>query len=331
MAPTLSLTTHHLRNVLDPLISFSGPTLPASELNSLIALFSSLLITPPPSLADLRLSRIHLAILDINGVATRWPEKVVDLAEEVKEMWEAELGIVSLKGIGWECPRLDDWRGCESLGRREVLVRWLKEPNTLLSPARARKVGELGFKAGDWWINALFALKAGIIDSADPKGGIVADAKGAYAVLMSGEDEIRGETADEFTYRARDGNKGRYRLTAATVDSRQPVRILRSHNLRSFFSPVAGVRYKVTSWAIVLDKGTKKMVYDIKFKRLPNEPSMEGVLSRPWAEELDDYRLYKRMRRDARLQAAAEAARRPDLVVSSDGTAEMCLWREVLW
>ncbi|OQN97653.1 hypothetical protein B0A48_16517 [Cryoendolithus antarcticus] len=326
MPSTLSQTTHHIRNILDPVISISGPSLPHSEVTSLTSLFTSMLIAPPPSLADLRSSRIHLAILDMIGVATRWPEEILNLAEKVAETWEFELEM-GLKEIGWDAHRLDDWKGCESLGRREVLVRWLKEPNVLLSPARARRTGDLGFRPGDWWINALFALKAGIIDSADPKGGIVADAKGAYAVLMSGEDEIRGETAEEFTYRAREGDKGRYRLTAATVDSRQPVRILRSHNLRSFFSPVAGVRYeglfRVTSWAVVHTKGTKQTNYDITFKRLPNEAAMDVVLSRPWAEEMDDYRLYKRMRRDARRQAAAEAAKRPDLVVSSDGTAEI--------
>jgi len=83
-----------------------------------------------------------------------------------------------------------------------------------------------------------------MLDSADPKGGIVADSKGAYAVLLTGGDEIAGETPERFTYRARHGDKDRYRLTAATIDSRQPVRILRAQTLRSFWAPRAGVRYE---------------------------------------------------------------------------------------
>lgn len=89
----------------------------------------------------------------------------------------------------------------------------------------------------------MFAFRDGIIDSGDPNGGITADSQGAYAVVMTDHDEIEASTPDLFTYRARRNDKGRYRLTAATVESRQPVRILRNHSLRSFWSPSAGIRY----------------------------------------------------------------------------------------
>lgn len=95
-----------------------------------------------------------------------------------------------------------------------------------------------------WWINALFAFNAGILDSSDPQGGIVADSKGAYAVLLTGSDEVSSASPETFVYRARDADRGRFRLTAATIDSRHPVRILRSHALHSFWSPRAGVRYE---------------------------------------------------------------------------------------
>jgi hypothetical protein len=95
-----------------------------------------------------------------------------------------------------------------------------------------------------WWINALFAFNAGILDSSDPHGGIVADSKGAYAVLLTGNDEVSSASPETFVYRARDADRGRFRLTAATIDSRHPVRILRSHALHSFWSPRAGVRYE---------------------------------------------------------------------------------------
>lgn len=89
----------------------------------------------------------------------------------------------------------------------------------------------------------MFAFHAGILDSSDSHGGIVADSKGAYAVLLTDADEISSTTPEEFVYRARDGDRGRYRLTAATIDSRHPVRILRSHSLHSIWSPRAGIRY----------------------------------------------------------------------------------------
>jgi hypothetical protein len=70
------------------------------------------------------------------------------------------------------------------------------------------------------------------------------DAHGAYAVLLMNSDEMTTDSAEKFTYRARDNSKGRYKLTAATIDTRHPVRILRSHALRSFWKPRVGVRYE---------------------------------------------------------------------------------------
>lgn len=94
-----------------------------------------------------------------------------------------------------------------------------------------------------WWISQLFAHRAGIVDSGSSEGGIVSDSAGAYAVIMTHGDEIPGSTPDTFQYRARDRDPGRYRLTAGTPESRHPIRILRSHSLRSFWKPRAGLRY----------------------------------------------------------------------------------------
>lgn len=82
-----------------------------------------------------------------------------------------------------------------------------------------------------------------MLDTGDPNGGIVADANGAYALLMTEEDETNSPTPLAFTYRARANDKGRYRMTAGTPESRLPIRVLRSHSLRSFWSPKAGIRY----------------------------------------------------------------------------------------
>jgi hypothetical protein len=70
------------------------------------------------------------------------------------------------------------------------------------------------------------------------------------------------------------------------------------------------------------------MVYDITFKRLSSESSMEAVLLRPWTEEVEDYAKYKRLKRSAR-EEGQEAERKAmetkpgDLLVSgSDGTTD---------
>ena len=60
---------------------------------------------------------------------------------------------------------------------------------------------------------------------------------------MTGVSEESSKGPNEFVYRARSNDKGRYRLTAGTPESRHPVRILRSHTLRSFYAPKAGLRY----------------------------------------------------------------------------------------
>lgn len=94
-----------------------------------------------------------------------------------------------------------------------------------------------------WWISPLFAHRAGIIDSSNSEGGIVCGADAAYAVVMTGSDEISAPDGETIQYRARSNDPGRYRLTAASPSSRHPVRILRSHRLNSLWKPRAGVRY----------------------------------------------------------------------------------------
>lgn len=71
----------------------------------------------------------------------------------------------------------------------------------------------------------------------------------------------------------------------------------------------------------------REMVYEINFKRLASEPSMEIVLRRPFSDEIEDYREYKRLRQVVRsTQEEALKVKKqvtfPTLKVSSDGTTE---------
>ncbi|KAK4542675.1 hypothetical protein LTR36_006247 [Oleoguttula mirabilis] len=295
-----------IRDELDPQIARDGRDALHSDHILRIDEFLRRLLIANISLKDLRYSRVHLAIKDIAGLATRWPDRLIERGEALQKAWESSYGPLEHIGILLYEPggRLHGVCKPEDLSKEKLTVMWLKSPTVKFSPLVARRFGDLGFTPGDWWINPLFAFRAGIIDSSESEGRIVADASGAYAVFMTGSDEIAGTSPEAFTYRAKDDDKGRYRLTAGTPESRQPVRIIRSYSLRSLCTPKAGLRYdglhKVTSWSIVTEPKTKSVTYDISFKRLPSERNMDEVLRRPWTEEIEDYKEATRLRHLAR-------------------------------
>ncbi|GAM91601.1 hypothetical protein ANO11243_096530 [Dothideomycetidae sp. 11243] len=148
----------------------------------------------------------------------------------------------------------------------------------------------------------MFAYHAGIIDSGVPAGRIMSDEQGgAYAMILKDDSEFSSPNPNMFTYKAKPYETGRFRLTACTSKSRQPVRVLRCHTLRSFWAPRAGLRYdglyKVSGWKVKTDPHTKVWIYDIDFVRLEGQRPMDQVLRHPLAEEVDDYTEYKRIRR----------------------------------
>ena len=253
-----------IRDDLDPQVARDGPeALHSGDLLN-IDDFLRRLVAAKIQLDDLRFSRLHLAVTAICGKATRWPAKLIERADALEMAWKKEYG--PLKNITaplYEAGgRLKGICKPDDLSKEKLIIKWLKSPGVKISPLLARRVGNLGFKPGEsvpfftvalvgladnmisWWISPLFAFKDGIIDSAESSGGIVADVEGAYAVLMTSDEEINAPSPDVITYRARNQDRGRYRLTAATRESRQPVRILRAHGLRSLWAPKAGVRYE---------------------------------------------------------------------------------------
>ncbi|KAI7641971.1 hypothetical protein KC319_g13252, partial [Hortaea werneckii] len=236
---------HWLRNELDPRIAQAGPDALHSDEVLRVDEFLRRLLKANISVDDLRSSRMHLAVNEIAGRSTRWPKRLIERCEALKETWESSYGPLKSIGILLYEPggRLHGICQPEDVNRDVLFVKWLKSPSAAFSPLKAKRFGDLGFTAGDWWINPLFALYAGIIDNSDANGGIVADENGAYAVVMTEGDEVKGSSPDTFVYRARTDDTGRYRLTSGTPESRHPVRILRSHSLRSFYAPKAGLRY----------------------------------------------------------------------------------------
>lgn len=71
------------------------------------------------------------------------------------------------------------------------------------------------------------------------------------------------------------------------------------------------VRHRVAGWSIKPSPNKKTVHYDFTFKRLPTETDMQIVLTRPSAEEADDYQEYKRLRQLAREQQVKPAKNTP--------------------
>jgi hypothetical protein len=136
----LTSMAHWIRNTLDLQIAQSGPeALNSNDLLDIDSFLRSLLsYAGGLSLETLRSTRIHLAVLEICGRATRWPLKVIERAEAIGQVWENRYG--ALSGIRWDV-RVDGWH--EVVGNRESTV--LRG----LNMGKARRFGDLGFKPGE--------------------------------------------------------------------------------------------------------------------------------------------------------------------------------------
>lgn len=86
-------------------------------------------------------------------------------------------------------------------------------------------------------------------------------------------------------------------------------------------------RFVVVGWSIKTDEKSKQILYQIDFKRIANQLGMDVVLRRPFTDEVEDYKEYKRIRQ-AQHDSHAQAPRRtrgggnPIIVGPSDGTTE---------
>ena len=142
---------HWIRDVLDPKIAVDGPdALAPDDALTLDELFRKLLESTI-KFEGIRYSRMHLAISQITGKATRWPTKLVNRCDVLKYVWEAQFG--SLKSLGlilYEPKgRLHGVCKPEDLDKERLLVKWLRSREANISPAIARKSGSLGFTPGE--------------------------------------------------------------------------------------------------------------------------------------------------------------------------------------
>ncbi|KAF1914729.1 hypothetical protein BDU57DRAFT_479091 [Ampelomyces quisqualis] len=301
-----------VRDELDLLVAREGPNvLQPDDVLALHETFIALRHATDITALDLRATGIHRAVQDIAGVATRWPGRLCDDCDKIISIWTTKFGPLSelrpfLYGRGG---RLEGIASIHEYSREALLKRWSNTCPDKLHPRRSHRLGDLGFRPGDWWINTLFAHHAGIIGLEAVEGGTTFDKHGAYALVLKDAGEVEAGQGDAFTYRIPQWDKGKYRLTAAIPRSRHPIRVLRSHNINSVWGPKTGVRYEglyaVKGWSIRQAKSADAaggqwkegdILYEVRFER--NDPvPMQYVTIRPTATEVDDYTEYKRLRR----------------------------------
>lgn len=84
---------HWIRDELDPVIAREGPEhLHPDDVLALHDLFRALRQSPDITAMDLRSTGIHKAILDISGIATRWPGRLADECDKIINIWSAKFG-----------------------------------------------------------------------------------------------------------------------------------------------------------------------------------------------------------------------------------------------
>jgi hypothetical protein len=89
-------------------------------------------------------------------------------------------------------------------------------------------------------MKAAAAFRDGMLD--DSNDGIIANDDGAYAVVMTDEDEIESGREGVIFYKTPSRDPGRFQLMK-NITSRNPIRVLRTWRLKSTLAPEAGIRY----------------------------------------------------------------------------------------
>ncbi|KAJ8607833.1 hypothetical protein MRB53_040026 [Persea americana] len=139
-----------IRDTLDLSIARDGPEAISVEDALYVDQYLRKLLQASISVQDIRLSRIHLALLEIAGGCTRWPPRLIERAESTIKQWETKFG--PLNEIGTELlgpgGRLEGITVHEA-HMEDLMVTWLKQGAKLL-PCRARRWGDIGFTAGEY-------------------------------------------------------------------------------------------------------------------------------------------------------------------------------------
>ena len=167
----------------------------------------------------------------------------------------------------------------------------------------ANAFGELNLVNGQWWPTLLCALRDGAHGAT--QAGIHGNDKGAYSIIVSRSQYQDKDSGDRLSYCGTHheiaGDVTRYtRYMMANIQSRNPVRVLRSSNLpkENKFRPSRGFRYDGLYTVLdyeILDP--VKSIYQFRLQRSPGQDPIryEGLAARPTEEEIDEYDKHKAM------------------------------------
>lgn len=91
--PALRQVSHWVRDDLDVLVAREVPDmLRADDLLTLHDIFQALKNFSSTTAFDLRATGIHKAVMEIAGIATRWPGRLADDCDTLIDLWTARFG-----------------------------------------------------------------------------------------------------------------------------------------------------------------------------------------------------------------------------------------------
>jgi len=91
--PRLRQIAYWIRDELDPIIASEGPEhLRADDVLVLHDMFQALRMSTIITTLDLRATGIHKAVIDVSGIATRWPGRLCDDCDKIISIWIAKFG-----------------------------------------------------------------------------------------------------------------------------------------------------------------------------------------------------------------------------------------------
>lgn len=115
-------------------------------------------------------SRVHKALLLISGRGTRWPGKLIEVSDALIAEMTARFGNLDLlrPQLYEKGGRLEAFADERHLGRhvgesmckdsfeqqlnttKGLIMNWLSDPSSMVSPLNAHEYGHLGFKPGQY-------------------------------------------------------------------------------------------------------------------------------------------------------------------------------------
>ena len=159
---------------------------------------------------------------------------------------------------------------------------------------------------GQWWPLQLCALRDGAHGVS--QGGISGrPGEGAFSCILSGGHDYPDiDNGAEVYYCGTDSTDGSAtgytQLMLESADNGNPVRLIRSHNLKSQYAPVIGFRYDGLYKAVEtqrMDSATSlRQRHRFHLVRLPGQDPIrggDGPERRPTAQEVEEYKKHQRL------------------------------------